>query len=83
MRQDIQESLDRYVKHGIRTGGFLYAVLTNNLFQAMTKADMENRMNLHEICSYIWNEIPSSCWGTEQKVEVWIARRGLEGKLDK
>ena len=35
-------ALDRYVDHGLEPGGFLTAVLTNDLFGAVARADSEN-----------------------------------------
>ena len=70
--QHTKEALDRYAKEGIPTGGFLRAVLTNDLFGATSKADIENRIKLFDICSYIYNNLPSSCWGSQEKVEEWI-----------
>ena len=65
-------SIDAYVKDKIPTGGFLYAVLTNNLFEAMSRADSNNLLAMHDICSYIYNNTPSSCWGSPEKVKEWL-----------
>jgi len=70
--QHIRAGLDRYVKGGIKTGGFLYAVLTNDLFEAVGRADIESRINLFDICDYIYNKVPLSCWGSKEKVKEWI-----------
>lgn len=80
MRQDTKDTIDRYVQFGIPTGSFLYAVLTNNLFEAMGKADDDNRENIWHICNYIYNEITYSCWGSKQNVDAWINKGGLKGK---
>jgi hypothetical protein len=66
------EALDRYVKQKIRTGDFLYAVLTNDLFGAVGKSDMNNRKAIQDICKYVYNHIPGSCWGSEEIVENWL-----------
>ena len=65
-------SIDRYAKDRVPTGGFLYAVLTNNLSEAVGRADSANRLHLPAICSYIYNEIPSACWGSPEKVKKWL-----------
>lgn len=65
-------ALDSYVKDKIPTGGFLYAVLTNNLFEAIGRADENNRKALFEICNYIYNEMPSDCWGNKENVDEWL-----------
>lgn len=69
--QITMDALDRYVHQGIPTGGFLYAVLTNDLFEAMGRADQNNRAVLFEICQYIYNLVPSGAWGTPEKVKAW------------
>lgn len=68
----VKDGLDRYVNDGIPTGDFLRAVLTNDLFGAMGRADEENRANLFDICSYVWDYLPIPCWGSADKVNKWI-----------
>ena len=63
IKQSTLVTLDRYVKEGIPTGDFLYAVLSNILMESFGRADNENRESLFEICSYIYNELPASCLG--------------------
>ncbi len=77
IKKSTMDSIQRYVKDYIRTGDFLYAILTNNLFEAVGRADDENRQTLPEICCYIYNEIPSDCWGSKEKVKAWLERREL------
>jgi hypothetical protein len=69
----IIDTLERYVSDRCPTGGFLHAVLSNDLTQACAKADMHNQRRLHEIVSYIYNNLPSICWGSPEKVEKWLA----------
>ena len=69
-------ALDRYVNDRILPGGFLTAVLSNDLFGAVGKADSENLAALPEIVRYIYNEIPSSSWGTRDIIWKWV-----EGKF--
>ena len=67
-----KEALTRYVNDKIPTGGFLIAVLSNNLFEAMARADEINKEALPLICSYIYNEMPIRSWGSEEKVLNWL-----------
>lgn len=73
IRPDIRESLDAWANTGRPTGGFLEAVLTNDLFAAVGHADSYNIRHIPEICSYVYNELPSTCWGSEEKVAAWSA----------
>ena len=72
MRADTKESLDLYVSHRYQPGGFLIAVLENNLMQAMGRADEENRRDIFEIASYVYNDMPSACHGSPEKVRAWL-----------
>jgi hypothetical protein len=80
---DIKESLDRYVEHGIPTGGFLKAVLCNDLFGAVGRADHINIRNLQNICGYVYNEIPSTCWGSTEKVRAWFESKTAERQKER
>jgi hypothetical protein len=80
MPEVIKDSLDRYAKDKCPTGGFLYAVLSNNLFEAFGAASENNREALFDIVSYIYNELPSTCWGDPEKVRRWLASRQPEGE---
>lgn len=68
----IKESLKRYVENKIPTGGFLEAVLSNDLVGAIGRADSENISRLPEIVRYIYNTLPSNCWGSREKVVQWL-----------
>ena len=74
VRPEILDSLDRYAKEGIPTGGFLAAVLSNDLFEAVGRADHNNLPVLHDICTYIYWELPSSCHGSSDKVKAHLER---------
>jgi len=81
LKLELVESIKSYVERGIPTGGFLYAVLTNNMVEALFKADMENREALYDIVSYIHNNIPGDAWGSPTKVEMWMKKKQEERKL--
>lgn len=69
-----QFALVRYVEDRIATGGFLNAVLTNNLFSAIAKADESNVQALRAIVRYIYNEMPGNCWGDAKTVKEWLKK---------
>ena len=70
--------LKRYAKDRIHPGGFLTAVLENNLRKSFGQADKENREALFEIVCHCYKELPSICWGSPEKVKNWLL-----GKEDK
>jgi len=75
MKHSTKEGLDRYAKYRITTGGFLYAILSNNLMKAMRHADAENREDIFEICQYVYDNLPVACYGSEDAVKAWLLGR--------
>ncbi len=62
------DTINSYVTKGLPAGGFVTAVLENNLLQAFARADDMNTAHMREIVTYCYNEIPSGCWGSPDKV---------------
>ena len=62
----------RYIDHGMLPGGFLQAVISNDLEWACARADDESLKNLPAFVAYFYNEAPSDCWGSHQKMKYWI-----------
>lgn len=79
VREDVLDSLKLYAESGCPTGGFLEAVLSNDLARAMGQADSSNRAGLFYIVDFVYNEMPSDSWGTPDKVAAWINAGGLRG----
>lgn len=79
--ENIKHSLKLYVENKIPTGGFLRSVLENDLFGAMSRADWENKTRIHEICEYIYNELPSTCWGSKEIVDQWLNQKIKNNKI--
>ena len=77
IRQEMMEALERYLDHGIPTGGFLRAVLAHDLMEACQRSDHWNLPNLPAYAAYMYNEIPSNCHGSYKIVDAWIAQGGL------
>ena len=72
VRDDIIESLQRYIDHGILPGSFLTAVLENNLSNAVANADPVNLANLRNIVGYVYNYLPSVAWGSRETVADYL-----------
>jgi hypothetical protein len=66
-----QDGLTRYVENRIFPGGFLTAVLSNDLMQAVAKADNNNIVALPLIAKFIYNRMPMQCHGSITKMEQW------------
>ncbi len=71
--QRILDGLSRYIKDHIPTGQFLHAVLTNDLTEAVGRADDECTLALPAIVKWLYNEAPATCWGSPEKVKQWLA----------
>lgn len=71
--------MKRYILHGIPPGSFLTAVLSNDLMGALGKADEDNRVALHAYGMFLYNDAPSPCHGSPEKVRAWIAKGGMAG----
>ena len=69
------DGLQRYIEHRIPTGGFLRAVLENDLREACAMADDENVKVIPIYVNWLYNEAPSACWGSPEKVANWLADR--------
>jgi hypothetical protein len=67
------DSLKLYLEHGCQPGQFLTAVLSNDLVRAVTYADPEAMASLKRIVQFVYNDIPSPCWGTPDRVQAWTS----------
>lgn len=72
----LRASLDRYANDRVETGGFLRAILENDLCEAVCRADEINFQFLPVIVRYVYNELPAPCWGSKEKVAAWLKKAG-------
>jgi hypothetical protein len=66
------DSLKLYLECGCPPGQFLRAVLSNDLVGAVNRADEEALAGLRRIVQFVYNDLPSTCWGSPEKVSAWI-----------
>jgi len=76
----MRDGFRRYIEHGIEGGGFINAVLENNLMRAMGKADDFNRVAMFSICDFVYNDAPATCHGSPERVRAWIESGGINGR---
>ncbi len=69
--EEAKASILRHVEHGIEPGGFIEAVLENDLKEALGRGDLESLANLFAIVSFCYNDIPAGAWGSPKKVQAW------------
>lgn len=72
MKPSTQKQLDAYANDGQPPGDFIYAVVSNNLKEAYRTADDENLIDMQEIVSYMYNDMPAGCQGSPEKVRCWL-----------
>lgn len=68
----LQDSIDEYVSARTPVGGFLTALLTNNLTETFARGDSRNQEFIREYVEHLYWCVPSTCWGSEEKVAVWL-----------
>ncbi len=67
-----------YVAEGKRPGGFLTAVIENNLLAAVSRADARNLKALPVWVKFFYNCTPSECFGSVEKMREWMKARQCE-----
>lgn len=77
--EHMRHGIRGWIEHGHHIGGFLTALLSNDLMGAFAHADDVNTEAMGIWVTYLYNYAPSGCYGSPAKVEAWSAHRGLEG----
>ena len=72
-------SLDRYLAFGNHPGGFIRAVLNNDLFDAIQRADAEGLKNLGVLCRLVFECLDGNAWGSRNQVDEWMEHQGYAG----
>lgn len=67
-----QVALNNYVFNKLQPGGFLIAVLANDLMGAVSKCDAWNHHYMKDICNFVYNRIPSNAWGSYHAVQKYL-----------
>lgn len=68
----LTQGVKLYIENRIEPGSFLCALMENDLKEACARADDVNRHMLFEIVNWFYNEAPSTCWGSREKVKRWL-----------
>lgn len=79
--EHIREGARLYIEHGIKPGGFLSAVICNDLRGALGKADDINRTAIFEIVQFFYMDAPAICWGSPEAFSAWVERGGIVGHI--
>lgn len=77
---NLRESIDRYVDEGIETGGFLRAVLENNLWLAVVAADEINQALIPAVVAYVIEAVPAGIIGSPERVARHLKAKRMEAR---
>jgi len=78
----MQECMRAYIEEGQRPGDFLYYILINDFVHAALHADDINQEFLLQYAAFLYWKAPILCWGTAEKVSVWIQKGGIHGQTE-
>ena len=70
--EHMQESIRSYIEERLEPGGFLTAVLSNDLTQAVLRADAININRLPNYVQFLYWHVPSESWGSPERVTAWL-----------
>lgn len=62
-----------YLTEGLAPGHFLTAVISNDLYEAVSRADNTNIHLLDRYITFFYNYTPTGCWGSPSNFDDWIA----------
>lgn len=72
----------RWIMTGTEPGGFLQAVLINDLKGAVTRGEPSSRAGLLQLVGWLIAEAPPMCWGSEGAYVDWVSSGGWQGLDD-
>ncbi len=67
----LRGGLERYFDWGILPGGFLQAVLCQDLDEAIARADPSSIRALPALCIWLTHHAPAHAWGSRETVLAW------------
>ena len=70
--EHIRAGITNYFELGLHPGGFVSAVIANDLTRAVQSADHENRKHISSIARWIAFNAPTGSRGSWEAVENWI-----------
>ena len=77
--ESVREQLRMYIEEGRPVGGFIRAVIENDLRLAVLFADAINGSLIIGIVQWLHHEAPADCLWSPKEYMAWMARGGLKG----
>lgn len=75
--EHLRVGLANYLLLGIMPGSFLQAVISNELLDALSRADDQSRAALLYIARFLFNDCPAPCFGSRDRLRAWHERGGF------
>lgn len=72
----LRDGLVRYFREGILPGGFMQAVLCNDLRQAVLRANPGGARMVLALIDFLEHYAPPMAWGTPERVLAWTTTPG-------
>ena len=72
----LRYGLAGYILWSRPVGGFLTAVLSNDLEGTILRADTDSMVGLRQLVLFLHGEAPATSWGSPEKVERWKGTAG-------
>lgn len=76
----MQDAVRLWIERAIPPGSFLTAVLCNDLFEALGRADDVNAYALKSYAVYFYSFAPGGCYGSPERFAEWAKSGGLAGR---
>ena len=74
--------IKNYIEGGYQPGSFLTAVICNDLRGVINQAGWdENMRNIPAFVIFFCNKAPADCWGSQEKMELWIEKKRREREV--
>ncbi len=70
--EHMRGAMQRYMEHKIKPGGFLTALLENDLMSTLRKADDINKQRLYDYIVWLRNHAPSGSFGSNDVCRKWL-----------
>jgi hypothetical protein len=83
--EHMREGARLYVEEGLDPGGFLRAVLENNLTESFARADGIDLAHIADWVEWLYWQIPAPAWrcsdniSARGNVEKWMKHQGMKG----
>jgi hypothetical protein len=74
MTEQSKESLYNYFVYGLEPGGFMTAVLSNDLYGASARADFVNTKLMAQYAQWLVNRAPYGSYGSAEMVRGWLGQ---------